>query len=240
MLKEIIDKYKSEKDNGSRTFDLKAELAKLLEASGQKSPKRKVVTGLEYNEEIESLRDAILINLSLNPFFLSIKIDISIYEPIFKTLSSEIDENDQDLKHKLTCMLHMAKSNLERNFVKCLRDCTYVTAHHINPVLVDEFKSLTNKIRISDIDQFFRTIMENKNISTKIENLASSISGKHLPTICTDVKLILFSCPIEGLHGFSGDAAIYVNIDELVILYDVCHQFHPNRTSLVIIFIGLI
>lgn len=54
MLKEIIDKYKSEKDNGSRTFDLKAELVKLLEASRQRPPKRKIVTRLEYNEEIEN------------------------------------------------------------------------------------------------------------------------------------------------------------------------------------------
>ena len=238
MLKEIIDKFKSEKDNGSRTFDLKAELVKLLKTSGNKSPKLKVVTGLEYNEEIESLREAILSNLSLNPSFLTNNIDIRYYEPIFKTLSSEIDENDNDLKHKLTCMLHMAKSSLGRNFVKLLSDCTYVTANHINPVLNDEFKALINKIGIPDIVQFFRTIMDNKNISAKIENLASSISGKPLSTLCTDVKLILFSCPIEGLHGFSGDEAIYVNIDELVILYDLCHQFHPNRTSLVILFLG--
>lgn len=67
--------------------------------------------------------------------------------------------------------------------------------------------------------------MDNINISAKIEKLASSISGKSLPKLCKDVKLILFSCQIVGLHGFSGDGAIYVNIDEIVTLYRLCEQF---------------
>ena len=231
MLKEIIDKFKSEKDNGSRTFDLKAELVKLWKTSGNKETSPNVVTG--YHEEIESLRESILSNLRLNTFFISVNTDIKHYEPIFEALSCDVNENEKDLKHKLTCMFHMANSNLGRKFVHYLKECTTIKTHDLDDPVLDEFKAINNSMGISDIDIFFRSIMENKNISAKIEKLASSISGKSLSTFCKDVKLILFSCRIVGLHGFSGDGAIYVNIDEIVTLYRLCDQFYRNRPKFV-------
>lgn len=172
------------------------------------------------------MREAIVNNLLLNDQFISGFQPTENYAPLFEILTCKVDQKNEDLKNQLICALYMSKSVIPRqHFVLYLSYCSTIKCQSIS---VKEFNDNMQKIGISSIYDYFKSIMSTQSISSKIEKLASFIAEKPLTMLSTDIQLKLFECKLNGLHGFAGDKTVFLNIKEIKYLYLTCLYDHPN------------
>jgi hypothetical protein len=219
-------------------FDLKEQLQIISNQSSPGSPslikKAKVnMQSATFSQQVEILREAILANLLLNSEFESTNTMINDYQHFFEMLKSSTNQKDENTLAQHICALHMSQLSFSSQyFVDFLNRCSSVTIKGIDPAIEKAFVEIQKKVVI-DVQDFFKSVMNNSKITEKIEHIVSDISQKPLPLRCKNVELKLFASKIPSLYGFSGDGVIYVSIDEIRSLYMACLK---SKRSMVIIF----
>lgn len=154
------------------------------------------------------------------------------YDKFFEMLKSLADKADDDLIAQLICALHISKIKFEEVdlFLLYLCSCSSIT-QKIYPYMLTNVDVQTN-VAVNVMD-FFITVINNTKITEKIELLVSTlISNKPLLLHSKDVKLKLFASSVLGLHGFSGDGVIYLNIDKIHSLYHKCLNFKRSSVNI--------
>lgn len=235
LTSQIIARYQKIKDTKGYSFDLKTELREITKTTTTESPSMnkarvKMQNGLTLSEQVENLREAILSNILLNSEFRPNTIAVENYDKFFEMLKSSTDKADDDLIAKLICALHISKTKFEEVdlFLLYVCSCSIVTQKIDTNMLND----MQTNIRVNFMD-FFISVINNTKITEKIELFVSTlISNKPLLLHSKDVKLKLFTSSVPGLHGFSGDGVIYLNIDKIHCLYYTCLNFKRSSANI--------
>lgn len=130
---------------------------------------------------------------------------------------------------KHICALHMSKSKFGIDmFITFLSLCSSIFIEGLD---YPNLRVIKTRLQL-DVAEFFTFVAKSSKITAKIEALVSKISLKSLARHTKDVELKLFSSRISGLHGFSGDGVVYISVNQIYKLYQVCLSHKLSSVSI--------
>ncbi|RNA24754.1 hypothetical protein BpHYR1_000448 [Brachionus plicatilis] len=144
----------------------------------------------------DELKNAIISNLGLNPYF---------YKFDFR--------HEQNQFVQLIFLLHLSKANIDdkgswNNFFLALQSIK----------IIDTNESILKK----ELDEFMHQLKKCNKFTDKILAVGQEMSGiENIVANFEDLKINFISSSIPGLNGFSGINSIYINLTELLRKHNV-------------------
>lgn len=155
------------------------------------------------------LRDCIISNLGLNPYFYQINGFRTNHIKKFVELLEDCDNvrlNKSQIA-RLSFLIHLSKSVCEtsdewESFFYC-----------VSSLIIADEKYFDLK---SQLKEFYQQIISSKIINERLIKITEQITGHQAKNFnCKNVELCFFNSPIVGLNGFAGLDCIYVSLDEI-------------------------
>ena len=155
------------------------------------------------------LRDCIVSNLGLNPYFYQ--------KNVFKTdhvkKLVELLEDCENVKlnksqiARLSVLVHLSKSICDTS------DEWGSFFYGISTLTIADEKYFYLK---SQLEEFYHQITSSKIINKRVIQVAELVTGLQANNlICKNVELCFFNSSIVGMNGFAGFDCIYVSLDEI-------------------------